>query len=58
MVKIMCNKCYELIEYENYDYWETEVEETLEEIECPKCKAKLEVYWEAEPNFCTREKEL
>jgi DNA-directed RNA polymerase subunit RPC12/RpoP len=51
--KILCDNCNKSIDYECYDYHETEQEEEIEEIECPHCKTKLSVSWYATHNFQT-----
>lgn len=54
---IYCNKCDGCIDVEDYtnDYFEHEHEATLAVVECPRCKHKNAVYWEATVEFYSRD---
>jgi Zn finger protein HypA/HybF involved in hydrogenase expression len=54
---ILCDKCLNVFDWDSKDWFESEEEEEIEEIECPKCKTKLSVSYTKEVNFRTHIKE-
>jgi len=59
METVLCDKCIESIDINDIaegEYYETDAEDTIEEIECPHCWTLNEIYWQPDVYFWARKK--